>query len=47
MYNPVAGANVLIDNIPQDVPDWRLEDRITADIPLYYRKMKVDRRQVV
>ena len=44
MYNPVAKANVLIDNLPQDVADWRLEDRITANIPIFHKKMKVERR---
>ncbi len=46
VYNPAAQALAYIDDIPQDVPDYRLEDRITSAVPPYHMKMKVEGRHI-
>lgn len=44
VYNPILEQFVIIDDLPQDAPAWRVEDRIASEGTIYHRKMSVQRR---
>ena len=47
VFDPETQSYKFINNIPQDVPDWRLADRISSVAPFYHQKVQVDRHDVI
>ena len=43
VFDPSTQKYKFINNIPQDVSDWRLADRISSVAPFYHQKVQVDR----
>ena len=46
VYNPLAQAFGSLNDIAHDVAAWKLEDRLVSEVPLYYKKVSVQRRDI-
>ena len=46
MHNPDDNTWPIIDHIPQDVPAWRLAERLGSVAPRYHQNVEVKRHDV-
>ncbi len=46
VFCPDVGGMIMIEDLPQDVPAWRLEDRLASGCSTYHQKVHVQRRDI-